>query len=336
MAEKKRGVSLVGLILFFILLIAIIVGGFVYTSMNSKAKPQENSVAKEEVKNEIANVSDKQEKEEEEVYFGVNGFFVGTFKENKWYSTAPFNQENVFYKVNMPSKVIEKTYEVEELDKIPGMYGYDETGFLGKQKEGNLIYSEGEEEYRTIDTIRLKYDEILPELEENKENNLILTSKNTSPFTQNIKTEAKANFANYQNYVKAVLDSKSLELPVNITKVTKGDIDLDEIEEIIIVAETETNDDGAFISEGGAYSFVILVKENDVSVIMERTRTKEELAEQDIGNYFGIDEVFVTDMNKNGNVELMVVTCLWDIPEVYMFEYDGERFELIEYGSYAW
>ena len=73
-----------------------------------------------------------------------------------------------------------------------------------------------------------------------------------------------------------------------------------------------------------------------VRELTKNTRTKEELAEQDIENYFTINEVFVTDMNKNGNVELIVMTCLWDIPEVYMFEYDGERFELIEYGNYAW
>lgn len=337
MAEKKRGVSLVGLIFFFIILIGVIVGCFVYANINPTEKAKTNEIAKEEVKNEVANVSETEKENEEEVYFGVNGFFIGTYKENKWYSTTEFGQDKCHFTVNMPSKVMKKNYKVEELDSLEGMYGFDETGFLGKQKDGNIVYSEGEEEYRTIYTTRLKYDEILPDVEESKTQNLVLSSKNTSPFSKNIIVEDKANYSNYQNYVKAVLDSKEIgDLPVNITKVVKGDFDLDQIEEFVIIAETERTENGDFVSKDGAYSFVIWVKENDVSVIMERTRTKEELAEQDIENYFTINEVFVTDMNKNGNVELIVMTCLWDIPEVYMFEYDGERFELIEYGNYAW
>lgn len=336
MAEKKKGVSLVGLIFFFILLIGIIIGCFVYVNMNKNVTSKENSAIKNEVKNETEKVIVEEEKEEEEVYFGINGYFLGSFKENKWYSSNSFKQENACYKINMPSKVMEKTFKVETIEKIPEMYGYDESGFLGKQKGGNIIYSEGEEEYRTIDSIRLKYDEILTDVEENKTHNLILTSKQTSPFMQNIKSVAESEFVNYDNYVKAVLDNKNLNLPVKVKKVIKGDFDLDEIEEIIIAAETERDKDGEILNKEGAYSFVIFVKENDISIIMERTRTKEEISEQDIGNYFEIREVFVTDLNKNGNVELMVETCLWDIPEVYMFEYDGERFELIEYGCFAW
>lgn len=341
MAEKKKGVSLVGLILFFILLIAIIVGCWVYSYLNNggfvfntdSATTQE----KEENTNSVANVSEKEKEEAEEVYFGVNGFFLGTFKENKWYSATAYTSDSGLYTVNMPSKVMDKTFKVEELENLEGMYGFDETGFLGKQKAGNIIYAEGEEEYRTIDTTRLKYDEILPELEDNKNEYIILSSENSSPFASNVKKEDEANFVNYENYVKAVLDSKELSnCKVSISKVIKGDFDLDQIEEFIIVAETEANENGDFTDTEGAYSFVILVKENDVSIIMERTRTKEQLAVQDIENYFTVNEAFVTDMNKNGNVELVVATCLWDIPEVYMFEYDGERFELIEYGSYAW
>ena len=306
---KKTKKKIIKLIIIVFVIIAIVFIGIRFLNKNK----DEN------------NISTEQKQTDDKMYIGIDNCFLGIYENGKWY-----NAQECKFDYTISGK-INTTYTAISADEVIQQGKYYKYAY-GKEpiEMQDYFYDKNEfpEYYNEICYFRFKGDENAIE-----RNNIISTS-NVNVF--NMSYSEIRQTESYNKYVEELLKQYNIEnSTVNIDKIIQTDIDLDGNNEYIIAASSPFNSEksATLETEEYVYSFIFLLKDDNVRLIMNKIQKASELS---VNAPTIVNDIKVCDLNQDSKLEICINTLYWDKPEQYVFTYDKDSIDLVLYGDFTW
>lgn len=258
-------------------------------------------------------------------YIGINGCFLGSYEDGKWYNAQDINENNLKY----------KEFSINDIKQFSKMY-YHKSEIIDNNVSNNTIEVKDYigNEGTLYDTFRFKsYYEIVETIGEHI---AILTNNKENIYTtESTRVDVSQKYDNIINEIK--VKNNVSKANTELLKVTKVDYDKDNKEETILIVTNKRDELGYNISDNGVCCLVILIDDNgEYEVIHKYILTSEQMKDvQGVEDQYYIYSTVICDLNYDGKNEMCIEAGIWDIPIKLVYEFDKE-FKLVLKGEYPW